>query len=325
MLRIHAGAIILFSTLVWLAPAAAHAQSTNYPDRTVTIISDAAPGATPDVDARFIAKALSKMWKQQVVVVNHPGANGSVAARTASEATPDGYTLYLPVLSTFVALPTVAPNLPIKLPRDFLPIGFAAENPMFVAVNPSLGVSTLPELIALAKKKPGKVSFAVTGIGRLTHLAGEVLQQRAGIKLLTVPYTRGPAVALGDVASGRVSMIIEGYSGIIGSVKAKQVKLIAVASAKRLPQFLNLPTVSETLPGFTATGWQVLLAPLGTPQPVIGKVSADLAKVVSDPTFQTELGNVGSYTRAMTPPQVLTFVEQEQEKWLPVLQRISQK
>jgi len=132
-------------------------------------------------------------------------------------------------------------------------------------------------------------------------------------------------VALGDVASGRVSMIIEGYSGIIGSVKAKQVKLIAVASAKRLPQFSNLPTVSETLPGFTATGWQVLLAPLGTPQPVISKVSADLAKVVSDPAFQTQLGNVGSYTRAMTPQQVLTFVEQEQAKWLPVLQRISQK
>ena len=325
MLRIQASALTLFSVLISLAPASALARSTSYPGKTVTIISDAAPGATPDVDARFIAKALSEIWKQQVVVVNHPGANGSIAARAASDAAPDGYTLYLPVLSTFVALPTVAPNLPIKLPRDFLPIGFAAENPMFVAVNPALGVSTLPELIALAKKEPGKVSFAVTGVGRLTHLTGEVLQQRADIKLLTVPYTRGPAVALGDVASGRVSMIIEGYSGIVGSVKSKQVKLIAEASAKRLPHFPNLPAVAETLPGFSATGWQVLLAPLGTPQPVINKVSADLAKVVSDPAFQTKLGNVGSYTRSMTPQQVLTFVKQEQEKWLPVLQRVAQK
>ncbi len=323
MSRIHAGIIIVFSALTALAPASVHAQS--YPDKPVTIISDAAPGATPDVDARFIAKDLSTIWKQQVVVVNHPGANGSVGARAASEASPDGYTLYMPVLSTFVALPSVAPNLPLKLPRDFLPIGFCAENPMFVAVNPALGVSTLPELIALAKKTPDKVSFAVTGIGRLTYLAGEVLQERAGIKLLTVPYTRGPAVALGDVASGRVSMIIEGYSGIVGSVKAKQVKLIAEASAKRLPQFPNLPAVAETLPGFTATGWQVLLAPRGTPQAIVDKVSADLSKVVSDPAFQSKLGNVGSYTRPMSPQQVLTFVKQEQEKWLPVLQRVTRK
>lgn len=323
MQRIQASAMILFSALLTLAPA--HAQSDTYPDKTVSIISDAAAGSTPDVDARFIAKALSKLWKQQVVVVNHPGANGSVAAHAASEVTPDGYTLYMPVLSTFVALHSLAPNLPVQLPRDFLPIGFVAENPMFVAVNPSLGVSTLPELVALAKKKPGKVSFAVTGVGRLTHLTGEVLQQQAGIKLLTVPYTGGPAAALGDVASGRVSMIIEGYSGIVGSVRAKQVKLIAVASAKRLPQFPNVPTVAETLPGFTAMGWQVLLAPLGTPQTIINKVSGDLAMVVSDPEFQAQLGHVGSYTRPMTPQQVLDFVKQEQEKWLPVLQHVARK
>jgi tripartite-type tricarboxylate transporter receptor subunit TctC len=134
------------------------------------------------------------------------------------------------------------------LPRDFLPIGFTAENPMFIAVSPSLGVSTLPQLIALAKKNPGKISIAVTGI------TGEVLQQRAGIKLLTVPYTGGPAAALGDVGSGRVSMIIEGYSGMVGAVKAGQVKLIAVATTQRLPQFSDLPTVAETLPGFSATG-----------------------------------------------------------------------
>ncbi|HEX8813779.1 MAG TPA: tripartite tricarboxylate transporter substrate binding protein, partial [Terracidiphilus sp.] len=260
-----------------------------------------------------------------VIVINHPGANGSIAARAAAEAAPDGYTLYMPVLSSFVALPTVAPNLPMKLPRDFVPIGFAAENPMFIAVNPSLGVTTLPELIALAKKRPGKVSIAVTGIGRLTHLTGEVLQQRAGIRLLTVPYTGAPAAALGDVGSGRVSMIIEGYSGIVGSVKAGQVKLIAVASANRLPQFPNLPTAAETLPGFSATGWQVLAAPLGTPQPIISKVSVDLSKVVIDADFQNRLANIGSYSHAMTPDEVISFVQKEQEKWLPVLQRIAAK
>ena len=216
--------------LTLAAATAAHAQAGNYPNRPVTIICDAAAGATPDVDARFVAEGLGKIWGQQVVVINRPGANGSIAARSASEAAPDGYTLFMPALSTFVALLTVAPNLPLKLPRDFLPIGFTAENPMFVAVNASLGVSTLPQLIALAKKEPGKVSIAVTGVGRLTHLTGELLQERAGIKLLSIPYVGGPAPALGDVATGRVSMIIEGYSGIAGAVNAGSVKLIAVAS-----------------------------------------------------------------------------------------------
>ena len=305
------------------AARAAQAQAGNYPDKPVTVISDAAAGATPDIDARFIAAALSSAWKQQVIIVNHPGAFGSIAARAAADAAPDGYTLFMPSLASFIAGPGIAPNVPLMLPRDFLPIGFTAENPMFIAVNPSLGVATLPELIALANKQPGKISIAATGAGRLTHLTGLVLQDRAGIQLLPVPYTAGPSVALGDVASGRVSMIIEGYSGIVGSVKAGQVKLIAVASPERLPEFPDLPAVAETLPGFAATGWQVLVAPLGTPAPIIAKVSADLSKVVGDEDFQRRLGSVGSYSRAMTPEQTLAFVDKEQKTWLPVVRRIS--
>jgi tripartite-type tricarboxylate transporter receptor subunit TctC len=307
------------------ATSGARAQADDYPTKTVTIISDAAPGSTPDVDCRFVAAGLSKIWGQQVIIVNHPGANGSIAARAASEAIPDGYTLFMPALSTFVALPSVAPNLPVKLPRDFVPIGYTADNPMFFAVNPSLGVSTLPQLIALARKEPGKISIAVTGVGRLTDLTGLVFEQRAKINLLPVPYNAGPAAAMADVAAGRVSMIIEGYSGIVGSVKAGQVKLIAVASQKRLPQFPNLPTVAETLPGFSATGWQVLVAPLHTPSPIVAKVSADLSKVVTDPEFQEKLGKIGSYSRAMTPEQVLAFVQKEQSTWLPVLQKIKER
>ena len=308
-----------------MMPLSAAPATADYLDKPVTIISDAAPGSTPDVDARFVAEGLGKIWSQQVIVVNHPGANGSVAARAAAEATSDGYTFYMPVLSTFVALSSVAPNLPLKLPRDFMPIGYTAANPIFVAVSPSLHVNTLPELIALAKKRPGKISIAVTGGGRLTHLTGEVLRQQADIKLLMVPYTGGPAAALDDVGSGRVSMIIEGYSGIVGAVKAGQVKPVAVESASRLPQFPNLPTVADTLPGFSATGWQVPVAPLGTPQPIVNKVSNDLANVVTDAGFQKRLENIGSYSRAMTPDQVIAFVKKEQDTWLPVLQRIAAK
>jgi tripartite-type tricarboxylate transporter receptor subunit TctC len=311
--------------LALTAASAVHAQAGSYPDRPVTLISDAAAGSAPDVDARFIAEGLGAIWGKPVIVANRPGANGSLAARAASEALPDGYTLFMPALSTFASLPTVAPNLPIKLPRDFLPIGFAIANPMFVAVNPTLGVSTLPELITLAKKAPGTISIAVTGVGRLTHLTGLLLQERAGIQLLPVPYNGGPAAALGDVGTNRVSMIIEGYSGIAGSVRAGQVKLIATAAPRRLAQFPDVPTVAETIPDFAATGWQVLVAPLGTPAPVIDKISADLSKVVSDPDLAKRLGIVGNYGRAMTPDQVLAFVDQEQHTWLPLLAKISDR
>jgi tripartite-type tricarboxylate transporter receptor subunit TctC len=305
------------------AASVAYAQAGTYPDKPVTIISDAAAGASPDVAMRLAAEGLSKLWGQQAVVINHPGANGSIAARAATDVVPDGYTLFTPSLSTFVALPTVAPNLPLQLPRDFLPIGFIAQQPMFIAVDPALGISTLPQLIALAKQQPGKIAIAFSGIGRLTHLTSELLQARADIKLLSVPYTHGPASALGDVASGRVSLIVENYSGILGAVKAGQVKLLAVASPERLPEFPDVPTVAETLPGFAAAGWLVLLAPLATPAPIISKVSADLSKVVNDADIKAKLAAIGSYSRAMTPDEVLAFVAKEQQTWLPILQRIS--
>jgi tripartite-type tricarboxylate transporter receptor subunit TctC len=311
------------SLVIIAAAPSAHAQP--YPSRPVTIIADSAAGSTPDAVLRLIADRLGQLWGQQIVPVNHPGAGGSIAVRTAAEAAPDGYTLYMPVLSTFVSLPGGAPNLPLQLPRDFLPIGFAAENPMFVAVTPSLGIATLPDLIARAKARPGDISCAVTGIGRLTHLTAELLRSKAGIELLMVPYTGGPAHAISDVVSGRVSFIVEGYSGIAGAIQSGLVKPIAVAAEKRLAEFPNLPTVAETLPGFSATGWQVLVAPLATPEPIIRKVSEDLRTVVSDPELKKTIAVRGSYTRAMSPAQTIAFVAGEQAKWKPVMEDIARK
>jgi tripartite-type tricarboxylate transporter receptor subunit TctC len=258
------------------------------------------------------------------VVANHPGGGGSIAAHAAAEAAPDGYTLYMPALSAFVAQPGVAPNIPVQVPRDFTAIGFTAENPMFIAVQPRLGVKTLAELIALAKKEPGKITIAATGIGRLTHLTGELLQMRAGIKLLTVPYTAGPAMALGDVIGGRVDMIIEGYSGIAAAIRAGSVKPIAVASTRPLLEFPDLPTAAETIPGFAANGWQILVAPKGAPDAVIRKVSESLTRVVNDPDIKQKLAQLGSYTRAMSPAEATAFVQQEQQTWKPALEKIAE-
>ena len=304
---------------------AAFAQTGPYPSKPVQIILDSSAGSAPDVALRMVADRLSQLWGQQILVVNRPGAGGSLAARAAAEAAPDGYTLYQPVLSTFVSLRPAAPNVPLHVPKDFLPIGFVSENPMFVSVSPSLGVSTLPELIALAKKRPGEIPYATTGVGRLTHLTGELLQHDAGIKLLLVPYTGGPAHAFSDVASGRVAVIIEGYSGIAGAAQSGSVKLIAVASGKRLKEFPNLPTVAETLPGFQATGWAVLVAPLGTPAAIITKVSDDLRKVTSDPELDKKLAALGSYPNPMGVAEVTAFIHKQQQMWQPILDDIAKK
>ena len=308
-----------------LSAAPAHAQSDHYPNKPVKIISDAAAGSAPDTVARFVAEGLSQPWGQQVLVVNQPGAGGSIAARLAAEAARDGYTLFLPSLSTFVSLPGAAPNLPLQLPRDFAPIGFADENPMFIAVSPSLGVKTLPDLIALAKNRPGEITIAATGIGRLTHLTGELLQLKAGIRFLTVPYTGGPANAMSDVSAGRVNVIIEGFSGLAAGIRAGLARPIAVASLQRLPDFPDLPAVAETIPGFSAIGWQALVAPVDTPEAVLGKVSEDLRYLASQPELKQKLGKLGIYTRPMSPGELLEFVHAQQEMWNPVLAQIAAK
>lgn len=313
-------------TTAWLVLVAfaVPAGAQTYPDRPVRLISDSAPGSAVDVGLRTIADGLSQHWGQQVLVVNQPGAGGAISARVAAEAVPDGYTLYAPALSVFLTLPGKAANLPVVLPRDFVPIGFTAEQPMSVGVSPKLGVNTLPELIALAKRRPGEISYAVSGVGRLTHMTGELLQMRAGIKLQMIPYTGGPHAALSDLVSGRVGIVIEGYSGLAGGLQGGMIKGIAVSSADRLPAFEKLATVAETLPGFFAGGWNVLLAPIGTPQPIIDKVSADIRKALDDADVKTKLSALGAFLRPMSPAEVTAFAQEQQRVWRPVAEKVAQ-
>src|SRR5262245_35463725 len=212
--------------LVWLVAAIVAsivpAPAQDFPNRPVKIITDSAPGSAVDVILRLIADRLSHIWGQQVLPVNQPGAGGSIAVRAAASATPDGYTLFIPALSTFVALPGTAPNLPVEVPRDFVPIGFLGGAPMFINAAPSLGVKTLPDLIALAKQRPDELIYGTNGRGRLTHLTGELLQSRTGIKLVMVPYSGGTAQVLNDVMGGRVPLVIEAYSGIAGAIERSE-------------------------------------------------------------------------------------------------------
>jgi tripartite-type tricarboxylate transporter receptor subunit TctC len=307
------------------AAASAHAQGDGYPNRPVRVVIDSAAGSTVDVVTRIVAEKLSQYLGQQVQVLNHPGAGGSIAARVASTAPNDGYTIYAPAASAFVTLPGRAPNLPLILPRDFAPIGFLSEQPMFVAVIPSFGVSTLPELIARAKEKPGALSYAATGVGRISHLTAELLQLRAGIKMQLVPYTGGPAQALNDALGGRVPIVVEGYPGLIGAVRSGALKPIAVSSAQRLGEFPEVATIGETLPDFNAGGWQVFVAPLGTPEPILTRIGAELRKILELPDVISRFAAIGGYPRVMTAAEAVAFVQAQQRQWTPVLERIARE
>jgi tripartite-type tricarboxylate transporter receptor subunit TctC len=299
------------------------ARAQDYPSKPVRIITHSAPGGAPDALLRIIGDGLSRIWGQQVVVLNNPGAGGSVAARAAASATPDGYTLYMPASSAFVALSGVQANLPLNVPKDFVPVGFMGEQPFFFCVAPALGVATIAEFIDLAKKKPGEIAYAATGRGTLSHLAGQALQDKAGIKLLMVPYLGGTAQALNDVITGRVPMVIDGYSALAGALEGGNVKALAVGSSRRLPEFPNVPSVAELIPGFNSRGWLALVAPLGTPDPIVRKLNADLRMAVTEPATKAKLESTGNYAIPMTPAELLDFINAEQQMWKPTLENIA--
>lgn len=307
------------------AATTASAQS-NYPNRPVNLISDSAPGSSNDVSVRIVAEQLGNLWRQQVVVLNYPGAGGGISARTAAQATPDGYNFYMPAASVFLALkgaPGTSPNLPVELPRDFVPVAFVSVQPIFLAVSPKLGVNSVAELVAMAKEKPGAISFAATGKGRITHLTMELLQARAGIKLTFVPYAGGPAAAMNDVTTGRVGIVLDGYSSLGGAIDGNLIKAIGVGTSERLPQFPDLPTVAETVPGFFAGGWNIVVAPIGTPADIVKKVSEDVNKVLDNPDVIQRFEKLGTYPRKMSADQVGAFVKREQDVWRPILEKVA--
>ena len=317
---------VLVGTAFAVMAASAQAQ-VDYPSKPVRIICNSAPGSATDVTARIVADGLGKLWSQQVVVLNHPGGGGSIAARVASTSPNDGYTIYMAAASVFTALagaPGVADNLPVQVPRDFLPITFLTQQPMVIAVSPALGVATVPELIARAKEKPGEISYATTGRGRITHLTMELFQMRAGVKLQMIPYTGGPAQALGDLATGRVQIVLDAYSSLTGGMQSGALKGLAVASLERLPG-IDLPPVAQTLPGFFAGGWNVMLAPNGTAPLHMRKLGFDIRKVLDEPQVKEKLAALGAYVNPMSADELVDFINSQQKTWKPVAEAVAKE
>lgn len=308
-------------------PGSAQAQS-DYPNKPIRLVVDSAAGSANDATSRILADKLSQIWGQQVVTLNQPGAGGGIAARVAAQSPNDGYTLYLPSTSTFLALPGgvgVAPNMPVEVPRDFASVGFVLQQPIFIGASHKSGITSLPQLIELARQKPNEITYAATGRGRLTHLTMELLQARTGTKLQLVPYAGGPAQAMNDVMSGRVHLVLDAYAGLAAALRGDLIKGLADTSLERLPGFESLPTVAETIPEFFVGAWTVMLAPTGTPDPIIRKVSADLWTAVNDPEVKSKFQANGAFVRHMTPEQVTAFVQSEQKTWRPILEQVARE
>jgi tripartite-type tricarboxylate transporter receptor subunit TctC len=292
----------------------AHAQS--YPAGPVKFITQQRPGGGIDPAIRIVADHLGRMWGQQAVLVNQPGAGGLIAARAAAAAPPDGQTLFFATGTTYFALPEMQPNLPFDV-NGFVRIGFVGEVPLAIAVTPALPVNSLRELIALSKRQPGGLNIAAGFRGSMPHLTAELFRSRTGANLTSVHYA-GDSQALNDLISGRVPV---GVEGLAGPMATGQLKLLAIASVARLSSRPEVPTVAETLPGFAASGWFVLAAPSGTPAAIVKKVGDDLGAVLALPDVKERFDALSVSTRAMSSLELADFIRSERQLWKPIIKQ----
>jgi tripartite-type tricarboxylate transporter receptor subunit TctC len=289
----------------------------DYPTRPVRIVEGFGGGGTPDLISRLMASWLAQRLGQPFVVENKTGAAGNIATETVVKAAPDGYTL-LTCLSANAVNTTLYPNLDFNFLRDTVPVAGLIDLPMVFLVNPSFPAKTFPEFIAYAKANPGRVNIASPGIGTPMHVAGELINLTAGIKMEHVPY-RGPAGAFTDLLANRVQAFIITVPAAIGFVKAGKLRALAVTSAKRAKVLPDVPAVDEFLPGFAATAWDGSCAPKGTPPEVVNRLNAAINAGLADPQLKAKIKELGGETMVMTPAQFGKFLADETAKWAKVV------
>jgi len=297
---------------VVLGAAASLAQE--YPARPITLVVPYPAGGGNDVLGRLVAERMAKALKGAIVVENRGGAGGTIGTRQVAKSAPDGYTMLI-ATSSLAINPSLYPNVGYDPSKDFAPIGLLASGANVVLVHPSVPAKSIAELIALAKKEPGKLNFASTGSGSSVHLAAELFAAMAGIRINHVPY-RGSGPALNDLLGGHVTMMFATLPSAIGIVKGGKVRALAVTSAKRSDVFPELPTIAEAgLAGYQAELHYGLVAPAGTPRPIIDRLNAVLRAVLEDATLGERLAREGAVPMPSTPEEYAADIEAEEKKW----------
>jgi tripartite-type tricarboxylate transporter receptor subunit TctC len=298
-------------------PVTAFAQA--YPQKPITLIVPYAPGGATDIIGRVVAEELSNGLGQRVVVENRAGAGGSVGAQAAARATPDGYTLMLGALTSHSINMSFQAKPGFDLKKDFVPVGLAGNVGLALVVHPSVQAKTVPELVALIKANPSDFSYASSGQGSPQHLSGELFNLKAGTKMPVVPY-RGSGPAMTDMVGGQVKIMFDTIPAVLQHVKAGSLRAIATTGREASPFMPETPTaISQGLDGFEVSSWFGLLAPTGTPQPVLDKLNAELNKALQSTKVKEALALQGVDPKPSTPSEASKLIESEITKWAELI------
>lgn len=290
------------------------ASAQDYPNRTVKIIVPFAAGGSADAVPRVVADWLARKWGQAIVIENRTGAAGNIGAEAAFKAEPDGYTLLSAPPPPLVVNQNLYPNLPFN-PAEFVPVAVLARVPNALVVNPDkVPAANVAEFIALAKANPGKLTTATTGNGGTQHLTSEMFQMMANVKLQHVPY-RGSAPALQDLVAGSVDLMFDNLGVSLALVKGGKLKLLAVATPKRMEELPDVPTIAETIPGFNSAAWFGVVAPPKTPKGIVDKLNADINEALRDPEVKKRLAQLSSEVVGGTPEATAAFMREEVARW----------
>jgi tripartite-type tricarboxylate transporter receptor subunit TctC len=306
--------LIAAALFALLASPALAQPADDYPNRPVKLVVGFPPGSSGDLLSRAVTARLSQTMGQQIVVENRPGASSSIAAEAAARAPKDGYTLFLGTVANVVNA-AITPNLTFDFAKDFAPIGLAATVPVMLVVHPSINVSSLKELIALAKSKPGEILYASSGVATTPHLAAALLNAQAGIEMRHVPYQGAPP-AVTDLIAGRTHVMFSSAATVWPNVQAGKLKALAWAAPKRSAIAPDLPTVSELgMPDLDASIWFGLMAPVGTPRPILDKIGRELNAALKSPELLATLKTRGYEPLGGTPADFTRYIDAEMKKW----------
>jgi len=293
---------------------AAHAAELSYPTRPVRLVVALAAAGPTDTVMRLVAAKVSEQLGQQIVVDNRPAAGGAMAGEIVANAPADGYTLFAGANGTIAIAPNLFARLPFSVSRDLTPVALVGNSPLAVMAHPSVPVHSTKDLLALAKAKPGAINYGSSGQGGTGHLATELLCLMAGVKMTHVPY-KGAGPSLIGLVGGEIELMISGLATGLPYIKQKQVRALAVTSAKRLHQVPDIPTVAETVPGYEAGSWYAILARAGTPRSIIDKLNREVATAVGNPEVNSKLVAGGIDPETLTPEQLGAKIRAETERW----------
>ena len=325
MKKTIAGAFITTLILVLGALASQPAFAQAYPAKPIRLIVPFPPGGSTDIVARIVAQKLGDRLGQQVIVENRGGAGGTIGTEAVAKAASDGYTLVLGTTSTHVVAPTVYSKIGYDPVKDFAPVSLVAVTPYLLVVNPGVNVKSLPEFVGYVKARPGKLNYASAGTGSTTHLAMEMLKSAAGLYIVHIPYNgNGPAGTA--VIAGQVEVLFGSLPAVLPHAKSGRVRPIAVGTPKRSPSLPEVPTVAESgFPGFDASLWLSIMAPAGTPAPVVDRLHKEIVAAIASPDAADALGKAGAEPITSTPAELAAMVKDGIEKYGKVVKQAGVK